>query len=459
MLHVVCPVDFAAEREWIFGVILGDFLGLAFQLRPEAVKEVRIETSGRSLVVPDVFFARMTDARGERSTMPTLPLGTWDVHALGGRPTVTDHRLPVVYGDTDFSITEHRIRLPLDIFGSAFMLLSRYEETLDAQHDVHGRFTAAASIAQRAGFLHRPIVDEYVEVLWDALHRLWPQLQRRECSFELFVSCDVDTPFDHSVRTPAAALRRMTGDLVKRHSPALAINTLSYAWAVHRKGIKADRMWRFGWMMDVCERANTPCAFYFLTDSRHPLDGINYWNDPAIDRLLSNIHTRGHEIGLHASYTTPDDPVGTASEFERLRTTCRRLGIEQERWGGRQHYLRWQATQTWRNWSQAGLGYDSTLAFAEAPGFRCGTCHPYRVFDTSERQPLALIERPLVVMDVSVFSPRYLGQDPEQGLETIHELKAVVRRFAGEFGLLWHNSSLLTDDQQRVFSQVLLANA
>ena len=53
-------------------------------------------------------------------------------------------------------------------------MLSRYEEAVLLDRDDHDRFPATASIAYKTGFLDRPIIDEYVEILWVAMKRVWP---------------------------------------------------------------------------------------------------------------------------------------------------------------------------------------------------------------------------------------------------------------------------------------------
>ena len=45
------------------------------------------------------------------------------------------------------------------MFGSAFFMLTRYEELVVADRDQYGRFPAAASVAGREGFLGVPVVD------------------------------------------------------------------------------------------------------------------------------------------------------------------------------------------------------------------------------------------------------------------------------------------------------------
>ena len=62
-------------------------------------------------------------------------------------------------------------------------MLSRYEEVVKSDRDRFDRFPASASLAAQEGFLNRPIVNEYLEILWACLIRLWPQMQRNHAHF------------------------------------------------------------------------------------------------------------------------------------------------------------------------------------------------------------------------------------------------------------------------------------
>lgn len=161
---------------------------------------------------------------------------------------------------------------------------------------------------------------------------------------------------------------------------------------------------------------------------------------------MRRVHDRGHEVGFHAGFGTADDAGRTAEEFDHLRGVAGRRGVEQERWGGRQHFLEW-GPRTWRNWDEAGLAYDSTLAFREAVGFRTGTCHEYPVFDLVARRPLALREQPFQVMDVTLFGP--MGLRPDAALEAVLGIARACRRFRGDLGILWHNDEVLRTARQR----------
>ena len=120
---------------------------------------------------------------------------------------------------------------------------------------------------------------------------------------------------------------------------------------------------------------------------------------------------------------------------------------------GRQHYLRFAAPHTWQVWDDAGMAWDSTLGYPEAEGFRCGICQDYPVFNFLTRKRLALREKPLIAMDVTLAL--YRQYTPETAIERLQYLQRQVERHGGEFVLLWHNSSwnhYFWADWRKVFS-------
>ena len=123
--------------------------------------------------------------------------------------------------------------------------------------------------------------------------------------------------------------------------------------------------------------------------------------------------------------------------------------------GGRQHFLQFQVPTTWRFWSENGLVYDSTLAFADHAGFRCGTCYEYPVFDLEKRTTMSLRERPLIVMDRTVVDDAYQGLGATQtALDYMLTLKNYCQKFRGDFVLLWHNQRFV-DRKEREIYQIL----
>jgi hypothetical protein len=120
--------------------------------------------------------------------------------------------LPLFMGGNKISEEVYGIKTDVDILGSIFFILSRMEELDNTKLDEHHRFSAKESIAYKLGFLDRPIVDEYVELLWSMMKYLWPELKRKETTTEFIVGCDVDTPFDCSTKSISNLNRPLGGD-------------------------------------------------------------------------------------------------------------------------------------------------------------------------------------------------------------------------------------------------------
>ena len=102
------------------------------------------------------------------------------------------------------------------------------------------------------------------------------------------------------------------------------------------------------------------------------------------------------------------------------------------------------------------LDYDSSLSYADRPGFRCGTCREYPLYDLAARSPLRLHERPLIVMECSVIAERYMGLGySDEALILMQRYRDTCHRFSGDFTLLWHNSHF-EHPKDREFYQALL---
>ena len=213
----------------------------------------------------------------------------------------------------------------------------------------------------------------------------------------------------------------------------------------------------FDWIMDLSDQHKTTSAFYFFGGRTcAPRDADYDINHPAIRSLMRHIHDRGHEIGLHPSYNTYQEPEAIATEAQQLRNICSAEGIQQKEWGGRMHYLRWEHPTTLYGWEQAKMTYDSTLGYADHPGFRCGTCFEYPAFDPIKQKRLNIRIRPLIAMDSSVVSPLYLGLGTgAAAYSKFIELKECCRKVKGSFTLLWHNSELITPEMRRLYEKVL----
>jgi hypothetical protein len=466
-LEVRLPANHAAERRYSASVLLEEFLGLSCVFRQEDRRDTLLTLAGSeaTLVVSDDLLRSDVKPWCDVTRLPASPLPRWAVDEDLPEAILTSGTIPVLYGSPDpsigwFGMTETGAWLGVDVFGSALFMLTRCEEVLDDRRDQHGRFPFRGSIAEREDLARRPIVNEYLEILWAVMMRLWPTLERRRRSYRLLISHDVDTPRWSAGIRPARAARSVVGDIIKRRDPGLAALRLA-TYVGGRLGVTPrDPFDTYGWLMDQSERHGATDDFYFKAASTHPRYDDDYpLDDPWMARLLREIHERGHGIGLHPSYGSFGRPAQVDREFAVLRERVGALGIEQQVWGGRQHYLRWGAPDSWQAWEDAGLSYDSSVGFAERMGFRAGTCYEFPVFNVRTGRPLALRERPLIVMEGSALDRAYMGLDHRQALEAMVDMSETCRRFGGDFVFLWHNSNLLTRLDRQVYSDVVEAAA
>jgi hypothetical protein len=463
-IDVEAPATYEPERRYVLDVVLSEWLGLDWRLRLGDRSDVRITLGGepdRSLVLPDTLFGTPPAQWLTPSSLPAAPLAWCELPSIGPSPLTSRSRLPVLYGtaapvDPLLVRRADTVEMAVDVFGSCFFMLTRYEEFVVRVRDRYGRFAGSSSTAYREGFLRLPIVDAYVELLWVALEQLWPRLQRKPRRFDIALSHDVDRPLASLGRRAPALVRQLGADALVRLDPPLAVRRLR-SWSGMRRGdYRLDPYNTFDFLMDVSERHGIVSAFYFLAiEEATQLDGLYTLEHPWIESLLRGIQDRGHEIGLQGSFNNYLDPEGIESEFARLRRAAEQQGAVQEQWGGRQHYLRWENPYTWASWDRAGLDYDSTLTYADQIGFRVGTCHEFPVFDLRGRRPLHLRERPLHVMDGTLFE--YMKLVPDTAFEAVIALAAECRRYGGTLALLWHNSSLPTARQKRWYEAMVSA--
>jgi hypothetical protein len=362
-----------------------------------------------------------------------------DAVPAGARPAI-DADLPILFrgrgpgAGAGFARREGRtVVLDCDVVAAAVILLTRWEETVIADRDEHGRMPVEASAAFRQGFLDRPLVDEYALAIREWLRALVPDGAFAPRRFEVQLSHDVDAVrrFDNVL----TGGRIVAGHLVKRRELVQAARDLRVLVAQVGAPRRTDSYRGLFRLEEISKRHGFRGAFFFMTARAGSRDtGYNAGAAP-IREAIGILQDEGFEIGFHPSYRSHDDFAILAEEKERLDAILGRSA-----YGGRQHFLRFAAPETWRRWERVGLTYDSTLTFAGREGFRCGTCHPYPPFDLDWNRELRLLEVPLIVMDGTLRQYRRLT--PSEALSRVETLAQTCRAVHGTFTLLWHNSSL-----------------
>ncbi|WDZ51159.1 polysaccharide deacetylase family protein [Acinetobacter vivianii] len=346
---------------------------------------------------------------------------------------------------------DNGVLINYDILGLTYWMLNRLEEIGRSDLDTHGRFSARSSHAWKFDYLDRPIVDEWLDILGQVIKRVWGNVQLKKHNFQLNITHDVDVPARFGFSSPADLVKPIMADVLKRGKiynlfliPYIRFNT---KYKIH----DLDPYNTFDWIMSVSEKYNVKSSFYFICGNTDPSKDANYsLTHPAIQRLLLDIHKRGHEIGLHPSYNSYLNKDVISKEFLNLKSTCEELGIIQNQWGGRMHFLRWRHPETMLYWDECGLNYDSTLGYADYAGFRAGTCYEYQAFDAVHEISLNLRLKPLVAMECTILHERYMGIS-ENPLDLFLDLKRKCEKVNGIFTLLWHNSQLSSLSYKKIY--------
>ena len=456
-LEILVPTNYVAERSYIIDVLVSRFLGLSYRLTTNVSgDEVIIQRQDKKIILKEVLFKLPDHKWLSDESLPAMPLEALDTLTLAFQVKTVARYLPIIYGRPIITTSATTIEIEVDILGSSFFMLSRYEEYVVAKEDEFGRFPAAESVASKAKFLQRPIVNEYTELLWAAIKILWPEIERKPRTYRVIPTHDVDRPFAYANVSYPTILKRFFEGACLRHEYLRAINRLKRSIVSKITNGREDPYNTFEYLMQQSEKRGLISEFYFLTQTTNRKKDADYsLQDEPIRKLLQDIYKRNHTIGLHPSYDSYMSAKQTQREAQVLKEACRQLGIEQNQWGGRQHYLRWKTPTTAGNWETARMDYDSTLYFAEAPGFRSGCCYQHPIFDLQRRATLHLVERPLIFMDASICDTTYVGLSSAQRRELIITLKSNCRAFDGLFTVLWHNSNLETKEMRHLYEFTL----
>jgi hypothetical protein len=452
---IAFPITDAALR-WL-EVILAERFGHAWRLS-RVDEGLRLRLAGaEGAILFDTMCEGFTQAHSDQ------PFTCWDTEregwssVLGGplpAPGVAELPSPLIEPQGAAQVIHY------DILGLTYWMLARVEEIGRTDLDNHERFPATSSHAFKHGYLDRPVVDEWLHVLGQVIQRQWPGVELKRHEFSIKMSHDVDQPSLYAFKPWRTIGRMMAGHILKRRDLEAFFTAPYVKLATRNELITADPYNTFDWLMDVSEANNLQSAFYFICGRTNPARDSDYEPEhPVIRQLMRHIHERGHEIGLHPSYDTFQSPTLLKQEADRLKRICAEEGIQQTQWGGRMHYLRWEQPTTLRAWAEAGLDYDASMGYADHVGFRCGTAHEYKAFDSRKNCQYNLKIRPLIVMDTTISSQQYMSITSEHKVASIiYDLNSKTERVVGNLELLLHNNSLHDDFIIKAMLKALMSN-
>lgn len=289
-----------------------------------------------------------------------------------------------------------------DIIYTCFFFISRAEELLVHERDVHGRFAAKHSLLGNGNRLQIPLLDEYSRSILKLLDMPLPSAGFNK----IYLTHDIDTIAHYR------HLRGFGGGLLR--------NGWQAVWQA-QSDIHKDPAYTFPWIVEQDAKVKNAESIFFVKDTKGR--GFDYpqYNLHGNDwRQLKNYLEFHHaKLGLHSSY------YGTLPKQMTWKLH-------------RSHYLRCPIAQM-RRLAAAGVTDDFTMGFPDMAGFRLQTSRAVRWIDPERWQLTNLTLHPLTIMDCTLSNDNYMHLTEDEAYYYSAELIDKVKQHHGDLCLLWHN--------------------
>jgi len=352
--------------------------------------------------------------------------------------------IPVLYPtseetETFYAFQDNNLVFHHDLMKSVFHLLSGYWEFKNGASDQYGRFPFKESIQYKLGFVAKPIVNYYFEIILEGLEQFCAQNRipfDRTPIFShpvLMLSHDIDRLDAYHFYETAFKFKQLFGLAKSPYNLAGKVqDAFSALYHFLNPFSKHNPFWSFDFLNKTESDRGFKSTYFFLENDRLHENSRYRFNEKRISDLMKKLSSEGHEIGLHGTIQSSTDQEAMDRTLEHLN------GVSPDPVTGiRQHFLKFQPSDTALIQEKAGLKYDASLGFAEHEGFRNSYCWPFRLYDFRSDRPMDVWEIPLSVMEGTLFYYRKL--DLDSAMDSIENLAAEVLKFNGIFSLLWHN--------------------
>ncbi len=335
-----------------------------------------------------------------------------------------------------FEIGERCICISKDIISSAFYFLTCWQEYASGQKlSPENRYDFQESHQKFWDFADIPVVDYYVDMLDRAFSMRIPEFSGKprwpeNKDFCMTLSHDVDywnywTP-EEIKRMNRYNLGRFTKQPLKSMYKMLFHNL--------DKRLFYNPTRRHSRVIAFEHKHSVQSTSFLLAMEDNPDPRKNYVVDPEYRTEIQNFYTLLNQTGaeLHAS----PEAAFSLEQLDKELGLLREMGFHPI--GSRSHRLAFSFQETFAILEKAGILYDSTLGYWEHAGYRAGISFPFKPFNLSENRPFNILEIPMHVMDVSLFSPIAMNQNFESGRRWLLNRIKHTRKQKGHLSLLWH---------------------
>jgi hypothetical protein len=308
-----------------------------------------------------------------------------------------------------------------DPFSVIFFMLTCYEEHYIHSRDEHGRFPAKNSSIFKAKRLNKPNVDLLVKSIWISLNIDYKNVKNL---YKETITFDIDSAW--GIKNKSLG-RRILGDT----KAFIKGESLQTRFDIRRNKQK-DPFDTFDYIKAIAKNHHVIC--FFLLGNWSKYDKNTNWKNIEFQNLIKNL-AKSVDIAIHPSYKSYLDKGKIQTEINRLETINGDQIIK-----SRQHFLKLTIPKTCILLEQLGIQEDYSMGFADAYGFRAGTCFSYKFFNLKSNSISNLKIYPITYMDGTLN--QYMNLNIESSIKIIDNLKSEIKNVGGHFIPLWHNETI-----------------
>lgn len=316
--------------------------------------------------------------------------------------------------------------LPFDVFAAIFYLISRYEEYLNDPRDTHGNYIFTNSILYKLNVLDTPLVEQWIELLKDALAKNFPSIQFKNHKSKFGLSFDIDVAYAYKNRSAAILA---SGFIKKMFSLNFGDAKDQLLALLNRKEDMYDT-----YQYIFSSIKNTNSIFFFDMGRYGRFDKNPSYKNKKFRHLIQSISEKAL-VGIHPSYTSNSKSNLVTTEKNKLQQITGKPVT-----ASRQHYLKLNLPSTYNLLISNNIVEDFTMGYSGYYGFRAGTCNSFLFFDLVNDRQTQLRLYPFAYMEVTFNN--YLNLTIDEAKKIISKLVETVKKYNGTFIPLWHNSTL-----------------
>lgn len=365
-------------------------------------------------------------------------------HPLLFEQGINDHSVkPSMWDNVPclFSVGD-KSSIPFDVFAASFYMLSRYEEYLPHVKDVHGRFPPKESIGYVHGFLQLPVVDLWVQKLFEALQLKFPNLQKetRTYTFNSLIDITSSHAFGHR-----GLIRGISGFFMD-------LGGLKFRRLFSRIGVwlrlQKDPYDNFDFLGIILRQYKAKAIFFFQFAPYGPYDkNVSPYNN-AFKALIKSVADH-FQVALAASYESFGKPEVLQTELKELSQVVNRPVL-----ASRMRYNRVDIPVSYRDLVNAEIQNDYSMGYTHELGFRAGTATPFYFYDIYLEVQLPVKVHPFAVHDYALLKEK----SDLDAIKKMTPLYEAVKQLGASFNVVFSNELLGGErslEWQRLFQKHL----